>query len=145
MDNPAPARPRTQLLPLLLEEQEKSRYISEAFIEVTAREMGLSIAEVYGVVTFYHFLSVRPLGRHVIRVCKSITCSMKNHRLVVEAIQAELGIAPGQTTADGEFSLELVNCIGACDQAPAMLLNHELHGGLTAAKISAIIAACREK
>jgi NADH:ubiquinone oxidoreductase subunit E len=142
MDNQLPVRGREDLLALLRDEQEKARHIDEQFIEQTAQSLGLSIGEVYGLATFYRFLSTRPLGRNVIRVCKSIPCYLKSSQLVVETVQAELGIAPGETTLDGRFSLELTNCIGACDQAPAMLLNHDLHGNLTPDKIAQILEAC---
>jgi NADH-quinone oxidoreductase subunit E len=142
MDNKLPVRGREDLLAMLRDEQQKARHIDEQFIVQTAQSMGLSIGEVYGVATFYHFLSTRPLGRHVIRVCKSIPCYLKRSQLVVEIIQAELGIAPGETTLDGRFSLQLTNCIGACDQAPAMLLNHDLYGNLTPDKIAQILEAC---
>lgn len=133
---------REYLLSILQEEQEKNGYISEKFIEQTARFTGISMSEVYGVVTFYHFLSTNPLGRNVIQVCKSIPCYLKSAQMVVETIQEELGISPGETTPDGRFSLLLTNCIGACDEAPAMLLNHDLHGCLTQDKIVKIIEAC---
>jgi NADH-quinone oxidoreductase E subunit len=133
---------RDRLLALLQDEQGKAGYISEQFIEQAAQLMGLSISEVYGVATFYQFLSTKPLGRNVIHVCKCIPCYLKSSQLVVEAIQEKLGIAPGETTQDGRFSLQLTNCIGACDQAPAMLLNHDLHGYLTPAKIAQILEAC---
>src|SRR5512137_2970834 len=100
----------------------------EQFIEQTAISFGLSVSEVFGVATFYHLLSTKPLGQNVIRVCKCIPCYLKSSQLVVETIQKELGISPGETTPDGRFSFQLTNCIGACDQAPAMLLNHDLHG-----------------
>ena len=142
MDNKLPARGREDLLALLREAQEKNRHIDEQFIEQTAQSMGLSIGEVYGVATFYRFLSTRPLGRNVIRVCKSIPCYLKSSQLVIETVQAELGIAPGETTLDGRFTFQLTNCIGACDQAPAMLLNHDLYGNLTPDKIAQILEAC---
>jgi len=142
MDNKLPVRGREDLLALLRDEQEKARHIDEQFIEQTAQSMGLSIGEVYGLATFYHFLSTRPLGRNIIRVCKSIPCYLKSSQLIIETVQAELGIAPGETTQDGMFSLHLTNCIGACDQAPAMLLNHDLHGNLTPDKIAQILEAC---
>jgi len=142
MDNESQIRGREDLLALLREEQEKARHIDEQFIEQTAQSMGLSIGEVFGVATFYHFLSTMPLGQNVIRVCKSIPCYLKSSQLVVETVQAELGIAPGETTQDGRFSLQLTNCIGACDLAPAMLLNHDLHGNLTPAKIAQILKEC---
>jgi len=130
------------LLELLQEEQEKTGHISEQFIELTAKSIGLSISEVYGVATFYHLLSTKPLGRNVIRVCKCDPCYLKSSQLVVETIQEKLGITPGETTPDGRFSLQLTNCIGACDQAPAMLLNHDLHGYLSPTKIVKILEAC---
>ena len=130
------------LLALLQEEQEKTGHISERFIELTAKSIGLSISEVYGVATFYHLLSTKPLGRNVIRVCKCVPCYLKSSQLVLETIQEKLGIAPGETTPDGRFSLQLTNCIGACDQAPAMLLNHDLHGYLSPTKIVKILEAC---
>ena len=142
MDNKLQVSECKDLLALLRYEQEKAGYIDEQFIEQTAQSMGLSIGEVYGVATFYHFLSTMPLGRYVIRVCKSIPCYLKSSQLVVETLQAKLGIAPGETTLDGRFSLQLTNCIGACDQAPAMLLNHDLHGNLTPDKIAQILKAC---
>jgi NADH-quinone oxidoreductase subunit E len=143
MDNIAEVRGREDLLALLREEQEKSNYLSEQFFKQTAQTMGLSVSDVYGVATFYHLLSTKPLGRNVIRVCKSIPCYLKSSKVIVETVQAELGIMPGETTQDGKFSLLLTNCIGACDQAPAMLLNHDLHGNLTSAKIAKILQACR--
>ncbi len=136
------AEGRDHLLVLLKAEQDKNGHISEDFIEQTAMSVGLSISEVYGIATFYHLLSIKPLGRNVIRVCKSIPCYLKSSQLAIETIQEELGIAPGETTLDGRFSLELTNCIGACDQAPAMLLNHDLHGYLTRSKIEEILEAC---
>ena len=143
MDNTIQSTGREDLLGLLQDEQENAGYLSGQFIEQTAQSMGLSISEVYGVATFYHLLSTRPLGRNVIRVCKSIPCYLKNSQLVVESIQARLGIAPGGTTLDGRFSLLFTNCIGACDQAPAMLLNHNLYGDLDPDKISQILEACQ--
>ncbi len=135
---------RFDLLELLRDEQEKAGYISEQFIEQVARARALPVADVYGVVTFYHFLSTRPLGRNVIRLCKSLPCHLKSSQIVLDTIQSLLGIASGETTSDGEFSLQLVNCIGACDQAPAMLLNHELHGNLTPEKIAQILERARK-
>jgi NADH-quinone oxidoreductase subunit E len=133
---------REYLLALLQDEQEKAGHISEQFIKDTAKSIGISTSEVYGVATFYHLLSTMPLGRNVIRVCKCIPCYLNSSQLVVETIQERLGITPGETTLDGRFSLQLTNCIGACDQAPAMLLNHELHGYLTPVKIAKILEAC---
>ncbi|MFC1953200.1 NAD(P)H-dependent oxidoreductase subunit E, partial [Chloroflexota bacterium] len=95
--------------------------------------------DVYGVASFYSFLSPKPLGRNIIRICRSLPCYMKDYQTVAESITGEIGINPGETTADGRFTFELTNCIGACDKAPAMLINDEVHGNLTPDKISRIL------
>jgi len=134
---------REHLLAQLQDEQENAGYISEQFIKQTAESLGISISEVYGVATFYHLLSTQPQGRNVILVCKCIPCYFKGSDSVIETIHEKLGIAPGETTQDGKFSLQLTNCIGACDQAPAILLNHDLHCNLTPVKIAQILEACQ--
>ena len=132
-------RTRESLLGKLKAAQQQDGYVSREVIAETARAFGLPVGEVYGITTFYSFLSTRPLGKYVIRICRSIPCDMQNAQMIIDSIGAEIGIGPGQTTSDGKFSLELSNCIGACDLAPAMLVNHELYGHLTAGKISKIL------
>src|SRR5512140_1190274 len=90
------------VLAALQAEQERAGYISEPFMQQLADAMGLSLSEVYAVATFYHFLATRPQGRYVIHVCKSLPCHLKSSKLVVEAIEVKLGIAPGETTPDGK-------------------------------------------
>jgi len=136
-------RERENLLGKLKEAQKKFGYVPKEFIAETARSLGLPIGEVYGVTTFYSFLSTRPLGKYVIRICKSIPCYLKNAGMIIDSVANEIGITPGQTTADGKFSFELTNCIGACDLAPAMLVNHEVHGQLNPRKIAEILKACK--
>ena len=130
---------RHQLLGMMKETQEKSGYISEEAMGHMAETLQLPIGDVYGAATFYSFLSTKPLGRHVIRICKSVPCVLQNGETLIETIGKELGIAPGETTPDGRFSFELTNCIGACDQAPAMLVDDEVYGDLTAEKIREIL------
>ena len=139
------SQPRSQdigcgnLLPLLKNAQDKSRYVSPKFMAKTANSLDLSISEVYGVSTFYSFLSTKPLGKNVIRICKSVPCYLQGSQMIMQSIENEIGIKPGEATRDKKFSLELTNCIGACDQAPAMLVNQNLHGNLTPKKISRIL------
>ena len=134
-------RARENLLGKLKEAQQQYGYVSRETITETAQAFDLPISEVYGITTFYSFLSTRPLGHYVIRICRSIPCDMQNAQMIIDSIAAEIGIAPGQTTADGKFSFELTNCIGACDLAPAMLVNHEIYGHLTPDKIKEILRA----
>ena len=127
------------MLELLKEVQDRSGYLSGEVLVEVAGALGLSIGEVYGVASFYSFLSRKPMGRNVIRACKSVPCFLKNSALIIESIKKELGINPGETTPDGRFSFELASCIGACEKAPAMMINHDVHGDLTPEKISQIL------
>ncbi len=136
---PAQGKGQEDLLVLLEEAQSKSGYLSEDIIVELAESVAMSISDVYGVATFYSFLSTKPLGRNVIRICQSLPCHFKNSQMIIESVADELGIKPGETTPDGEFSFELTNCIGACDEAPAMLINNDVHGNLTPKKISKIL------
>jgi NADH:ubiquinone oxidoreductase subunit E/NAD-dependent dihydropyrimidine dehydrogenase PreA subunit len=132
---------REALLAKLKNEQWKSGYVSESAMARLAKECNTTLSGVYGLATFYSFLSVRPLGRNVIRVCNSLPCFLKHGRELLGSIRKAIGIGPGETTEDGRFSLELTNCIGACDKAPAMLVNHDVHGNLTPDAIPGILDA----
>jgi NADH:ubiquinone oxidoreductase subunit E/ferredoxin/NAD-dependent dihydropyrimidine dehydrogenase PreA subunit len=137
----APDKQRTNLLPALKKAQENFHCVSQGFITDTSQSMNLSVSDVYGVATFYSFLSTRPTGANIIRVCKSLPCYVKNSQAILKCIEDTLGIKPGETTPDGLFTLELASCIGACDRAPAMLINNDVHGNLTPKKISKILKA----
>jgi NADH:ubiquinone oxidoreductase subunit E len=141
--DPATAQARAVLLAQLNNAQHQYGYISKEFMTETARSLQIPISEVYGVTTFYSFLSTQPLGKTVIRICKSIPCYLKHAEMIIDSVSHVIGIRPGETTPDGKYSFELTNCIGACDMAPAMLLNREVHGHLTPEKIAEIITACR--
>ena len=132
-------RGREDLVGLLKEAQSKFGYVPEEVMAELAESLHIPINEVYGVASFYSFLSIKPLGRNVIRVCKSLPCYLKNCQIIIEAVEKELGIKPGETTADGRFSFQLTNCIGLCDRAPAMMINNDAHVDLTPKKISQIL------
>ena len=127
------------LLVALQEAQTDSGYIRPEVIAELADSFDLSMGEVYGVASFYSFLATKSTGKNIIRVCKSLPCYLKNGLSIVEAVQREIGIKPGETTPDGKFSFELTNCIGLCDKAPAMLINNDPHVDLTPEKIASIL------
>ncbi len=127
------------LLMALEEVQQEYGYIPPERMQELAQAMNIPVSDVYGVASFYSFLSCEKKGKHIIRVCKSLPCYIKHSQTVIEAVEKELGIKPGQTTEDGLYSLELTNCIGACDKAPAMMIDDDVHGELTAEKISGIL------
>jgi NADH-quinone oxidoreductase E subunit len=132
-------RGQEDLLARLKEAQSKFGYVSEEVMAELAESLDTPINDVYGVASFYSFLSIKPLGRNIIRICKSLPCFLKNCQMIIESVEKEIGIKPGETTPDGKFSFELTNCIGACDKAPAMMINHDVYGDLTAGKISHIL------
>ena len=132
-------RGKEELLVLLKDLQGRFGYLPGEFLVEIARALGVSVSEVYGVATFYSFISTKPQGRNVIRICKSVPCFLKNSDMIIDSINKQLGINPGETTTDGKFSFELTNCIGACDKAPTMMINHDVHRDLTPEKISKIL------
>jgi NADH:ubiquinone oxidoreductase subunit E len=138
-DTTAGAQPGAGLLPVLKEKAKQNAYLSRETLQEIAVQTGLPLNSVYGVATFYAYLPVSVVGSNVIKVCNCLPCEMKQASGVVEGIRREIGIGPGQTTPDGKFTLEMVGCIGACDQAPAMLINDKLYGNLTAEGIAGIL------
>ena len=134
---------REDLLIRLKRAQEEHGHLSREILLEISRSLEISVSDAFGVSSFYSFLSTRPRGRNIIRVCGSVPCYLKNSRMVLASVANEIGIGPGERTPDGRFSCELTNCIGACDIAPAMLINAEVHGDLTTKKISAILRSCR--
>jgi len=125
------------------EAQRRYGHVPEEVIGALAESLDIPVHEVYGVASFYSFLSTKPLGRNVIRVCKSLPCYLKSAEVIMEAAGKELGIGLGDTTTDGRFTFELTNCIGLCDHAPAMLINQDPHLDLTPEKIRQILESYR--
>jgi NADH:ubiquinone oxidoreductase subunit E/NAD-dependent dihydropyrimidine dehydrogenase PreA subunit len=142
---PLPENNRTNLLDLLSATQRRAGFLSEASLTEIASALDLPLSEVFGVASFYAFLATKPQGAHVIRVCKSLPCSLKEAPRIIESVQKTLGIAPGEVTPDGQFSFTLTNCIGACDQAPALMIDETVYGNLTPSKIAAILTSYREE
>jgi NADH-quinone oxidoreductase subunit E len=132
-------RVRESLMPILQGIVEKHNYLTdEAMVEV-AKELDISAAEVYGTASFYTFLDTKVRGKYVIRVCKTITCSMKGKSEIIQTLEDMLKIKVGETTSDKMFSLIETNCIGWCHKAPAILINEMPYTELTPEKVAEII------
>ena len=132
-------RLRESLMPILQEIVQKHNYLTdEAMVEV-ARELDISAAEVYGTASFYTFLDTQVKGKYVIRVCKTITCSMKGKSDIIHTLEDILKIKVGETTTDRQFSIIETNCIGWCHKAPAILINDMPYTELTPERVSDII------
>src|SRR3972149_10439761 len=108
------------LLVALKEGQAKFGYLSPALMMELARSLDVPVNEVYGVASFYSFLNIKPLGRNIIRICRSVPCYLKENHAIIETVEREIGIKPGETSPDSRFSFELTNCIGLCDKARPM-------------------------
>ncbi len=134
---------RTALLPVLQDIQRKYKYISEFAQQEVARVLDIHPVEVYSVITFYSFLDSNPKGRNIVRLCQTITCDLKGKEAIANAIERELGIEFGETTGDNKFTLEYVNCLGMCDQGPAMLVNDKVYANLTPEKAVQILNEIR--
>jgi NADH-quinone oxidoreductase subunit E len=137
------ARLEKNLLVLLERTRDVYGFVPDQALTGLAEQLGLPVVDVYAAATFYRSLPMRPLGRHVIKVCKSVPCYLKNNRPVFDAVEKELGVGPGQTSHDGLFSLQMVNCIGACDKAPAMMIDDEVFGDLTPERVPEVLARYR--
>lgn len=138
-------RSRDALLPILQGIVERHNYLTdEAMVEV-AKTLDISAAEVFGTASFYTFLDTSPRGKYVIRVCKTITCSMKGKGDIVETIEDILKVKVGETTADMMFSLLETNCIGWCHKAPAILINELPYTELTPEKVTDILKSYMQK
>jgi len=131
----------TILLPRLKNELTQCGYLSKEVMAGVAGKTGLSLSEVFGVSSFYTFLPREPEGENRIKICRCVPCDIKGAKTIIGGIKKAIGIAPGENTQDKRFSLELVNCIGACDCAPAMMINDELYGNLTSERIADILKA----
>lgn len=136
---------RSALLPILQSVMEKHNYISSSAMQEIADLLNIHPVEVYSVVTFYSFLKPEKSGKFKIRLCKTISCDMRGKEKIKNVLENELGIKFGETTKDGRFSLEWVNCLGMCDQGPAMLVNYKLYTNLTATKVKQIIDECKSE
>ena len=136
---------RESLMPILQGIVDKHSYLTdEAMVEV-AKALDISAAEVFGTASFYTFLDTSVRGKYVIRVCKTITCSMKGKNDIIQTIEDILKIKVGETTSDKLFSLIETNCIGWCHKAPVMLINDIPYTELTPEKISEIIKGYMHK
>ncbi len=130
---------RDGMLPILEAIQEKYRYISDFAMQEVARQLGVFPAEVYGVVSFYSYLSTEPKGRFVIRLCRNLSCDFAGKQAVARQLENELGIGFGGTTRDRMFTLEYCNCLGMCDHAPALLVNDDVYTEVSPELVSDII------
>ena len=122
---------RSALVPMLLYAQDEVGYLSDAVIAEVAERIGITALDVRGVATYYSMLRFKPVGKYNVQVCTNICCMLRGAEEVYEAASRKLGIRHKQVTPDGRFSLEEVECIGACSWGPAMQVNYDYHEKLS--------------
>jgi NADH:ubiquinone oxidoreductase subunit E len=136
------ARP-TALIMILQEVQREYRYLPREAMEEISRRMDLALSQIYGVATFYKAFSLEPRGRHHLCVCTGTACHVRNSRSIVEKLERDLKIERGHTTKDGEFTLETVNCVGACALGPIVVADNKCWGHLTVTGVDKMLEAVR--
>jgi formate dehydrogenase subunit gamma len=133
------------LLPILHAVQEALSFVPKDAVPLIAQELNLSLAEVHGVVTFYHyFLQERP-GRHVMHLCRAEACQARGSVALEAHVKSRLGIEFHGTTSDGAITLEPVYCLGNCALGPSLMIDQQLHGRVTAERFDALLSQSRER
>lgn len=130
---------------LAVQDQSEHRYLDEDAVNEIARILNVSRCRIYSTATFYQEISLKPRGMHLIRVCCNAPCENANKAAVLNAIEKELRITAGQTTEDGFFTLETVNCLGACYMSPAIKVDDKIYGDLTPQRVIDILSELREE
>jgi NADH-quinone oxidoreductase subunit E len=132
------------LIPLLQAAQDSYGHVPPVAIEQIAEATGVPISEVYGVITFYRQFRLTPLGRYVIKVCKGTACHVLGADMIAQTVEEELGIARGETSADGFFTFEEVACLGCCSLAPVVMIGGQTYGRLTPQRLRGILQRYRK-
>lgn len=133
----------TALIMVLQDIQKHYRYLPKDALKLVAQKMGLPIAQIYGVATFFKTFSLKPKGKHHVCVCTGTACHVRQAEVIVDKLERDLKIKPGQTTPDMQFSLETVNCMGACALGPLVTVDDSYYGNLNVTKVDRILNKLR--
>jgi NADH-quinone oxidoreductase subunit E len=136
---------RSALIPMLLYAQDEIGYVSDAAIAEIGQRLDITVLDVRNVLTYYSMLRTKPIGKYNVQVCTNISCMLRGGQELFEHCKNRLGIGHKQTTPDGVFSLEEVECIGACSWAPAVQVNYDFHEELTPAAMDTLLDEYRGK
>jgi len=139
-----PEGTRSAVMPALRLAQERHGWLSREAIEETADALELTPAYCYSVASFYDMFQLEPVGRHTIEVCTNVCCGLVNAQPVFEAFQRELGVGPGDTTADGEITLRAVECLGGCSTPTVVAVDRRYRLSITAEDVPGIVAELRD-
>ncbi len=139
-----PERKRSALIPILLLVIQRERgWIDNAGVNFLAKFLNLEVTDIWETATFYSMFNLRPVGRHHIQICKTLSCKIMGEPEITEHICSKLGIKPGETTEDGKFTVTMVECLGSCGTAPMMQIGYDFHEDLTVEKVDKILEDCQ--
>lgn len=124
------------IIRILQQSQGLMGFLPDPLIRIIAREMKVPLSEIYGIVSFYHFFTMKPKGKHVIQVCMGTSCYVRGGQKILDELKREKNLKPGDITPDDKFSLELVRCLGACGISPVMAVGTDIHGRVKASKLN---------
>jgi NADH-quinone oxidoreductase E subunit len=137
-------RKRSALIPILLLVIQRERgWVDNAGVNFLARFLNIQVTDVWETATFYSMFNLRPVGRHHIQICKTLSCKIMGEPAITDHICSKLGIHPGETTEDGKFTVTMVECLGSCGTAPMMQIGFDFHEDLTNDKVDQILADCK--
>jgi len=128
------------LIPVLEEAQVALEYLPVSVQKKVAKELNLPFSRVYGVVTFYSFFTMKPRGRHTVRVCLGTACYVRGGKAIAEALRREFNVSEGETTPDRRFTYETVRCLGACGLGPVVVIDEDVHGRMKPSKLKDILS-----
>ena len=135
-------RTRSALIPLLMLVQRERGWIDNPGVNFLAKFLNIEVTDVWETATFYSMFNMRPVGRHHIQICKTLSCRITGEPDITEHISSKLGIHPGETTEDGKYTVTMVECLGSCGTAPMMQIGFDYHEDLTVEKVDKILAEC---
>jgi len=130
---------QSAIIAVLQDIQEEFGYLPKDAILTVSKEMNIPLSRVLSLATFFNAFSMEPKGRHPINVCVGTACHVRGAQLILEKLERELSISSGDTTQDGDFSLDEVRCVGCCGLAPVIMVGDEFHGKLTQTKIPGVL------
>ena len=133
------SRDASQLVAILQDIQAEYNWLPKEALEEVSQELGIPLSRVFSVATFFRAFSLRPRGRHLIHVCLGTACHVRGAPRILEQIERQLGIRPGEMTEDLQFSLETVNCVGACALGPVVIVDGDYHGQMTPDRVKEIL------
>jgi len=134
---------KTSVISILLDIQKEYNYLPKHALEIVATELDMFLSEIYSIATFYKAFSLKPRGKHIVTVCLGTACHVRGGSKIADALSRGLSVEPGETTQDRQFTLETVNCLGACALGPVVVVDEEYHGNMSVGNVERLLKKYR--